>query len=988
MATTPQPLPRPRTPFFQRARARVRIRDLLREHRLVTLSGVGGSGKSRLALRLAEETVADGGEAAWVPLAPLTDPRLMAAAACTSLGLRPGADVPPLEALVRRLESWRGLLVLDNCEHLRLESRDLAEALLDRCSPLRILTTSREPLRARGEAVWPVPPLALPDRDGEEAEASRFFAQRAAASRPGFRITPDNARAVAALCRRLDGIPLALELAAARVRVLTPEQVLAHLDEGLELLARVDGEGPDRHRTMTAALEWSYGLLGEPDRVLLRRLAVFRGGASLEPCRRVCPGGAVREAEIVDLLGHLVDASLVVVDEADRTARYRLLEPVRRFALDHLERSGEREELEARHAEFFIQLALRWGPELRSADRRAALVRFEVEHDNVRRAWDRSVEAGAWEALARLVRPLFWFWNFGGHFAEGRRRSEKAVGRIPEGSADRLDLLWALGALAWMQGDHDAAERWLEACVNGCRARGREDLLPLALRELAGVRMTLGRLEEAATLYEDSVAQLNGADRSWDRALGLAILADTRYALGDSARAESIRAEARELFSQVGDPWGLSLTHFGIALASAREGDLEAARRHTHEALALHRSAGGDDWNTGQILALLGEIEERAGHPERAGEHLLGSIEAFREVGDRASLSHTLRVLAAAEAARGRTLRAVRLAAAGSPRTPGEETRYLYAIATADDHQDVVRALRRAAGDDAFTEEWALGRAMGVEEAVAFALAGPPPVAHRPAALLRTGSPRLRIFGLGPLEVFRGRRRLRAADWSYALPRELLFYLLLHGPRTKEQIGLDFWPEASRDQLRGRFRTAVYHLRRALGGAEWVRFQDGRYDFERDLEHWFDVEAFRSALEEADRRIASDPRGAADLLQGAVELYRGEFLEGETPGRWASEHQDHLRRRYLEALLRLGDLRDEEGAHQAAVAVYRRALVCDDLNEHAHRALARSLAHAGDRAAAIRQLDELEMLLRSELDAYPSPETLEVRSRLARGQRP
>lgn len=986
MTAAPLQLPRPRTRFFERRGARVRIQDLLREHRLVTLSGLGGSGKSRLALRLAEEMGADGGEAAWVSLSSVTDAGLVAAVTCTSLGLTPGADEPPLDTLVRRLESWSGLLVLDNCEHLRAACRDVAETLLDRCPALRILTTSREPLRAREEVVWPVPPLTLEDGSGGEAESTRFFAERARAARPDFRVTDDNAPVVAALCHRLDGIPLALELAAARVRLLTPEQILSHLDAGLELLARSDDEGPDRHRSMSAALAWSHGLLAEPDQALLRRLAVFRGGASLEACEKVCPGGTVQAAEILDLLGHLVDGSLVVVDEAEGTARYRLLEPVRRFALDHLERSGEREEMEARHASFFIGLAVQWAPDLRSVDRRAALVRFGVEHDNLRRAWDHSGEAATWEAVARLARSLFWFWNFGGHFAEGRRRSEIALRGIPEGDPSRLDLLWTRGALTWMQGDHDEADRRLGACVDGCREHQKEDLLPLALRELAGVRMTRGRLEEAATLFEESVSHLDGASQSWDRALALVMLADTRYALDDHAQATAMRGEAREIFSRVGDPWGLSLTHFGLALASARDGDLPAARRHAHEALALHRSAGGDDWNTGQILALLGEIEERAGRSERASEHLLGSIEAFRAVGDRASLSHTLRVLAAVEAARGRTLRAVRLAAAGSARAPEEEPQYLYGIATPDDHQGVVRALRGTAGDDAFAEEWALGRAMTVEDAATFACDALRRPTHRPARLPGTGSPRLRIFALGSLEVFRGRQRVRAADWSYALPRELLLYLLLHGPRSKEQIGLDFWPEATRDQLRGRFRTALYQLRRALGGTEWVRFEDGRYDFARDLGHWFDVEAFEASLEEADRQMASDPSGAADALETAIDLHRGEFLEGEAPGRWASEHRDHLRRRYIEAVLRLAALRASEGAHRAAVTLYRRALASDALNEEAHRELARSLTRSGDRAAALRHLDEMTTLLARELDADPSPETLDMRSRIARGQ--
>lgn len=990
----PQPVPRHPTPFFERPRSRARIGALLQEHRLVTLTGVGGSGKTRLALRMAEEAVVGGGEVGWVELAPLTDPQLVAATTCTSLGLPVGAEEAPMEALVRHLTTFSGLLVLDNCEHVRAASRSLIVELLDGCPGLRILATSREPLQAPAEVVWQIPTLSVPGMEDatdvvrrvSEAGSARFFVQRTRAARPDFELTPENAAAVGHLCRLLDGIPLALELAAARIRVLTPDQIVQHLEDGLALLSRTDEGGPDRHRTMTAALEWSYRLLGEPQRGLLRRLAAFRGGASLDACRRVCAGGAVGEAGILDLLGHLVASSLVVVVETGDVARYRLLEPVRLFALERLDASGERQEVEDRHASCLIDLAETWARGLRTTDRPSTLARFETELGNLRRAWDHSVEVRAWSALTRLAQSLFWFWHFGGHFMEGRRRSEQALGAMPSGSPDRCDLLWASGALAWMQGDHDTARMRLEECVMESRVRGREELLPLALRELAGVRLASGRLEEARDLYEEASTLLDGAGRPWDRALTLVMLADTCDALGDSATAGRAREEASGGFERVGDPWGLSLTRFGVAVASARDGDLTSARGEAHEALALQRSGAGDEWNLGQILALLGEIEARSGDLDRAADHLIESLEAFREVADRASLSHGLMVLAAAEAGRGRTLRAVRLAGAGDALARGGEARYPYGISTVDDHRALVDDLRRTAGEEAFAVEWAAGRSMPVEDAVAFAFDAPRRGGRSVPADARAGSARLRIFGLGRPEVLRGRQRLRTADWSYALPREMLFYLMLHGPRTKEQIGLDFWPEATRDQLRGRFRTALYHLRRALGGTEWVRYEDGRYAFDRDLGHWFDVHAFERALDGAERRAGAHPRESKALLRQAIDLYRGDLLEGESPRPWVSVPRDRLRRRYREALLQLAELRSEDDADEAAVPLYRRALELDEFDERAHRELAGCLVRIGDRTGALRQLDELEDLLRSELDAAPSPETVELRARVARSR--
>jgi len=243
----------------------------------------------------------------------------------------------------------------------------------------------------------------------------------------------------------------------------------------------------------------------------------------------------------------------------------------------------------------------------------------------------------------------------------------------------------------------------------------------------------------------------------------------------------------------------------------------------------------------------------------------------------------------------------------------------------------------------------------------------------------------LRIYALGTPEVYRGRRRLRAADWAYAKPRELLFYLLLEGPQTREQIGLAFWPDATKDQLRARFRTALYELRRALGGTEWVVYADGRYAFNRGLDYWFDVEALDAGLTEADRLTPSDPGGAAEHLRRVHDLYRADLLDGETAGAWTSPHRDALRRRYAEALLSLAQLEASAGRHAAAVDLYRRAVARDELSEEAHRALARALARGGDRLGALRQLDEMTALIRRELDVAPSAETTRLRAQLERG---
>jgi predicted ATPase/DNA-binding SARP family transcriptional activator len=1049
--TTSPALPYERTPFFERRRSLVRIRELLAEHRLVTLTGVGGTGKTRLALRAARLEADSGRSVAWTSLAPVEGPELVAATVCGALEVRPPAGLPPSDALVRQLQGWSGLLVLDNCEHLIDACAALALHLLEHCSALHILATSRERLGVPEEVLWPVPTFEVPNpvpadglsdfeerrgvgarrrvassratgslRDLAEVESVQFFVARARALKPDFELNAENAPAVGRLCALLHGIPLALELAAARIPVLGPAEIVEHLDrgQGLALLRRQDRGGPARHRTMQSALEWSHGLLEEGERRLFGRLGVFAGGATIEMIQAVCtddPADARAASQILDRLTRLVDRSLVVVEDLGTPARFHLLEPVRRFALEQLAASDERPAVELRHALAFLEKAEARAGGLRGPKRSETLEWFEGEHDNLRSAWDHAVSAEMWLTLARLTRALFWYWNFGGHFAEGRARTDVALDRLQEAfegqhsTSDRAgeehspgssppaglpDLLWASGTLAWMQGNPGIARKQLERCVVLCREWERNDLLPLALRELAGVHLALEEPDAAAELYQESAERLARptsapeAERDWDRALALSMLADTRTTLGAPEAAEAARREARALFQRVGDPWGLSLAHFGLAVTAARQGELSTARADAHRALELQRTAG-DDWNAGQVQMLLGEIEWHTGNLDRARDTLTEGVRAFREVGDHLSLGHTLRALAAVEAERGRSLRAVRLAGAAQALSESVEASYPYGITPEAAFDRVFRKLEASVGDEVFAAEWAFGAALSLGRVLESELAGPDRTRSLEGTPVPEGDPsaataRLHVLGLGAPRVFRSGRRLETSEWTYALPRHLLYYLLLNGPRTREQIGLDFWPEASSDQLRGRLRTALYHLRRALGGTEWVRYREQRYAIERADGVWFDVEAFEAGIGEARRCLDREPYRAASRLERAVELYGGELLEGESTGRWASTHRDRLRRAHRDAVMTLAEQRMREGAHRVAADWYRRAIAADDLSEEAYLGLAEALAEAGDRAGALRTLQQYQKLLARELDSEPSREWVELRSRLER----
>lgn len=959
----------------------------------MTLTGVGGAGKTRLALRVAEEAVPDLAEdIGWVELAPLADARLVAQSLCSSLEIRLSAEVPPREVLVERLRSGRWLVVLDNCEHITDACADLVALLLDQCPNLRILATSREALGVSGEALWPVGPLPVPDeRTVHESEVDRamefpsvqLFLDRARAVGPDFDVTPDNVGAIVRLCQRLEGIPLALELAAARTTILTVDQISRRLDDGLAPL-RSGGHGtPSRHQTMRTALEWSHDLLSEPERILFSRLAAFGGEADIDACEAVCPGGPVESGVILELLTSLCEKSLVVVNVGDDVARYRFLEPVRHFAVEQLDASGERNEVCLRHSAYFLEFARSLSPDLHGAGRAAAAKRLEAEHDNLRYAWNHAVATGDVRTLEGLVRALFWFWQFGGHFSEGRMRAEEALDKLEASEATIPAVLHAAGALAWIQGDYAVAEQRLASCVDICERERYQGLLGIALRELAGVHLAVGKLDEATSLYERSAGCLRETGKRWDLALAMLVLADAREALGDPGAAAPAREEARQLFGKAKDPWGLSLVHFGTGVAAARAGDFEQARIQARQALALQEDEA-DYWSIGQTQALLGEIENRAGSTDHAAAHFRASIRAFQKAGDRTSLVYVIQCLAECDRRRGRTLRAARLAGAAWAHGEVLEGTYPYALTGEAERTETLEALKRASGEDAFAEEWAAGRALDFEEMAQLALAdsAEPGIDTRdtgdaPAAALR-------VFALGSPEVYRGKRRLRAPDWTFALPRELLFFLLVNGPLTKERIGLEFWPDVSEAQLRGRFRTALYQLRRALGGTEWVLYRNDRYEFNRALDYWFDVEAFENQLDDAARVIDADTSAAADRLERAIKLYQGEFLEGESPGEWAQELRDRLRRRYFDALLTLGRLYTGRDAHAAAADIYRRAVNFDNLSEQAYRELARSLAVEGDRAGALRCVDELADILRRELDVEPSPETLALRAELQR----
>jgi len=454
-------LPLQLTSFVGRDRERAGVRRLLATSRLVTLTGPGGVGKTRLALRVAADVLPEYPHGVWLAeLAVLADPARVPQAVAAAAGVPEDPARPLLAVLADALRPRRLLLLLDNCEHLVGACARLADALLRACPGLTVLATSREPLSIAAEAAWPVPPLAVPDAGkpppgGTAAryEAVRLFRDRAAAARPTFRLTRRNAPAVAQLCARLDGLPLALELAAARVRVLPVAELAARLEDRFRLLTGGSRAAPARQQTLRATLDWSYDLLSEPERALFRRLAVFAAGWTMAAAEAVgadADGQGIAPGEVLDLLTGLLDKSLVTADEQpDGTARYRLLETVRQYAQERLAAGGEAEVVQRRHAAFFLGLAEAAAPELLGGRQTAWLDRLEREHDNLRAALEWLTERGAVEAGLRLGNAVGPFWLTRGYLQEPRERLERLLA-LPgaEGTSLRARVLVGTAGLA------------------------------------------------------------------------------------------------------------------------------------------------------------------------------------------------------------------------------------------------------------------------------------------------------------------------------------------------------------------------------------------------------------------------------------------------------------------------------------------------------------------------------------------------------------
>ena len=720
------------TSFIGRQREQSAIRDVLASARLLTLTGTGGAGKTRLAVQVAgtlQERFPDG---VWlVGLAPLSNPDLVPVSVATALGLTQ-AELG-LGGLLDFLRPKRLLLVLDNCEHLLDACAELASAVLAACPAVRLLATSRESLNIPGETTYQVPPLSIPTlgrapglEDMLQYEAVQLFLDRAGAHRHGFALTARNAQAVATICARLDGSPLAIELAAARVRALPVEEIATRLDDRFRLLTGGPRTVLPRHQTLRAALDWSHDLLSEPERILLRRLAVFAGGCTLQAAESVCANGAVGDWEVLDLLTALEVKSLIEMAERNGGARYRLLETMRQYAQERLAASGEMADIHARHLRWCIAQAEQGVPALSGPGQRAWLDHLAVEHDNLRAAlsWSLLLEtrqhAGVGAAL-RLAGLLWPFWWRHGHLHEGRRWLEDVLaitGNVR--SADRAHALDGAGVLAADQGDYVRAAALHEESLALWRDLGDSQGIAAALNNGGSVLQQQGDYARASALHEESLALWRDlGDRQ-----GIAKALNQLGCLawddgGDYDRATALLTESLALRRDPDDTRGIAIALNNLGLVAFQRGDYDRAAALLIESLALRRDLG-DTRGVAISLGNIGHLASRQGDKDRATALLTESLALRRDLGDTRGIAECLEGLAAIAIAQGQAERAAHLFGAASAAQEAVGLPRLPATIRATLDQ-AAGAARMVLGEAAFAAAWAWGRALGLEEAISYA---------------------------------------------------------------------------------------------------------------------------------------------------------------------------------------------------------------------------------------------------------------------------
>jgi predicted ATPase/class 3 adenylate cyclase len=723
-------LPIQPTPLLGREREVAEIADLLRhaDVRLLTLTGTGGTGKTRLALQSAAELIDDFEDGVFlVALAPISDSELVASTVAGALSVSESAGRALKEDLREYLSTKELLLVLDNFEQV-VDAAPLVGELLSGCPGLKVLATSRTLLRIYGEHEYAVSPLELPDPSHlppietlRQYEAIRLFTERARAAKADFSLTNENAPAIAEICARLDGLPLAIELAAARIKLLSPQAMCSRLSNPLKFLTGGARDLPERQRTLRGAIAWSHALLNEGEQVLFARLSVFSGGCALEAVEAICDAVGDFLVDVLEGLSSLVDKSILRQEEGvEEEPRFVLLETIREYARERLELSGEAAEIRRLHAEYFLALAEQGESKLREPEEVAWLERLDVEHDNMRAALSWTLQSEEAELGMRLARALWRFWWMRGHYGEGRRWLEEALTKDGRAPAARAKALEAVGWLADDQGDIDRA---VAAAEEGLRISARakiESSVTLSfLRILGSAAYVRGDHDQAARLYEESLTLSREAKDDRSVASSLLQLGNVSGDRGDHEEAKEFYKEGLALSRELDDKALLASALISVGAEYLLQGDHEQGAMLNEEAAGLYRERG----NRGGLqyaLDNLGWAALMRGNLQQAEALHRESLALSRQLGDKLVAAEALEGLACSASARGEAERVARLF--GAAETLREAVGYLQEPREHALREPYLAAARPRLSEARWDAAWTEGRRLGFEEAIAYAL--------------------------------------------------------------------------------------------------------------------------------------------------------------------------------------------------------------------------------------------------------------------------
>ena len=728
-------LPIALTSFIGREREITEIKNLLgRENgkaRLVTLTGGGGYGKTRLACEVGRRLIESYRDGIWlIELASISDPELVLPTIASTLGVPESRDAVPTSALTNYLRTKQLLLILDNCEHVVTAASQLVEKILRTCPRVQILGTSREILNLRGEVQLRVPPLSLSseksssDDSSYQSESVQLFLERARAVSPSFTLTEEVIPGVTQICRLLDGMPLGIELAAAKTTVLSVEQIAARLSDSIQILGGGRGFVP-QHQTLKATIQWSYDLLSEDERALLERLSVFSGGWTLDAAEAVAGDETIiTEDKVLDLLSALVNKSLVVVDlQSSTEARYRLLRIVRQYGYDLLTRGGELEALQNRHIDFFLKLVKQAEAGLMTTQSPYWLKRLDAEQDNLRAAFTYGQALKRYEDTLRLAVGLFWFWQTRGHIGEGRAQLEQLLTSASLNKAIRARGLWAAGTLAWIQGDYAVARAQVEeslALFRQIDPQGKLDIA-ISLRELGIIATYQGELEYAHSVLDEGIPLLREIGNKWHLALALYNHGLVHEAENDIPTARENFHASLSLFRELNEPWGLSVALHGFGRIASRQGEYITARSHLEESLELSQKLD-DPWSAASMLYLLGEVARLQKDTTRASKLYAESLSLNLVVGDKAMIGFAIHNLGKIAESMGELDRAAHLFGAAQALREESTNTTSWSLTDHAQCEGDIESLRKRLGKEAFESAWIKGQTMSMDEGIEYAL--------------------------------------------------------------------------------------------------------------------------------------------------------------------------------------------------------------------------------------------------------------------------